>query len=293
MQDKQSSSVVTLENQITERFGLLLSQAQLAELLGRSTGGLRYSLSYPSDQQTWALKACGRMIGRRVYYPATEVAQMASHLPNAELHEIDAPHGHDAFLIRVDELNDKLVDFARQGVDMGLRFGRGNYPGMRTDLLFSADQTTVSPVCSPRLLEGPNPLREPEDLRHHTLLHLDWDPEVDAVPNWRMWLLAAGLEGIDPNRGPRFSLITMVLQAAIEGHGVALAEDVIAANDVETGRLVRPFELSLSDPMNFAYYIVSPEANADHPKIAAFRDWVLREACPDLDEGTEEAASQI
>ncbi len=76
MQDKQSSSVVTLENQITERFGLLLSQAQLAELLGRSTGGLRYSLSYPSDQQTRALKACGRKIGRRVYYPATEVAQI-------------------------------------------------------------------------------------------------------------------------------------------------------------------------------------------------------------------------
>ena len=70
------TSVVTLENQITERFGLLLSQAQLAELLGRSTGGLRYSLSYPSDQQTRALKACGRKIGRRVYYPATEVAQI-------------------------------------------------------------------------------------------------------------------------------------------------------------------------------------------------------------------------
>ena len=76
MQDKQSSSMVTLEKQITERFGLLLSQAQLAELLGRSTGGLRYSLSYPSDQQTRALKACGRKIGRRVYYPAIEVAQI-------------------------------------------------------------------------------------------------------------------------------------------------------------------------------------------------------------------------
>jgi LysR family glycine cleavage system transcriptional activator len=182
--------------------------------------------------------------------------------------------------VRIDA-NDKLVDFARQGVDMGLRFGRGDYPGMRTDLLFSAEQTTVSPVCSPKLLEGPNPLCVPGDLQHHTLLHLDWDPEVDAVPNWRMWLLAAGLDDIDPNRGPRFSMITMVLQAAIEGHGVALAEDVIAANDVEAGRLVRPFELSLSDPMNFAYYIVSPEATADHPKIAAFRDWVLAEACPE------------
>jgi len=76
MQDTKSNDAVTLENQLTERFGLLLSQTQLAELLGRSTGGLRYSLSYPSDNQTRALKASGRKIGRRVYYPASEVARI-------------------------------------------------------------------------------------------------------------------------------------------------------------------------------------------------------------------------
>ena len=76
MQDNESSSTTTLEKQVTERYGLLLSQTQLAELLGRTPGGLRYSLSYPSDNQTRALKACGRRIGRRVYYPATEVAQI-------------------------------------------------------------------------------------------------------------------------------------------------------------------------------------------------------------------------
>jgi hypothetical protein len=76
MQDKESPHVAMLQNQITERYGLLLSQTQLAELLGRTTGGLRYSLSYPSDQQTRDLKACGRKIGRRVYYPAMEVARI-------------------------------------------------------------------------------------------------------------------------------------------------------------------------------------------------------------------------
>jgi hypothetical protein len=76
MQGSESASAVTLEQQITARYGLLLSQAQLAELLGRTTGGLRYSLSYPSDQQTRDLKRCGRKIGRRVYYPANEVAQI-------------------------------------------------------------------------------------------------------------------------------------------------------------------------------------------------------------------------
>lgn len=76
MQASENKHVATLENQLAERFGLLLSQTQLAELLGRSTGGLRYSLSYPCDQQTRSLKACGRRIGRRVYYPASEVARI-------------------------------------------------------------------------------------------------------------------------------------------------------------------------------------------------------------------------
>ena len=76
MQASEHSSVETLEHQLTDRFGLLLSQTQLAELLGRTTGGLRYSLCYPSDPGTRALKACGRKIGRRVYYPASEVARI-------------------------------------------------------------------------------------------------------------------------------------------------------------------------------------------------------------------------
>ena len=76
MQDSVNVNVAILENQLTERFGLLMSQTQLAELLGRSAGGLRYSLSYPSHASTRALKACGRKIGRRLYYPASEVARI-------------------------------------------------------------------------------------------------------------------------------------------------------------------------------------------------------------------------
>ncbi len=76
MIDTTSSSATTLAQQITEHYGLLISQSQLAELLGRSAGGLRYSLKYPSDPSTRALKACGRKVGRRVYYPASEVARI-------------------------------------------------------------------------------------------------------------------------------------------------------------------------------------------------------------------------
>ena len=76
MQDSINSNVATLENQLSEHFGLLMTHTQLAELLGRSADGLRYSLSNPSDARTRALKACGRKVGRRVYYPAPEVARI-------------------------------------------------------------------------------------------------------------------------------------------------------------------------------------------------------------------------
>lgn len=76
MQATEHTVMTTLEQQLTDRFGLLLSQTQLAQVLGRSTGGLRYSLCYPSDARTRALKTCGRKIGRRVYYPASEVAKI-------------------------------------------------------------------------------------------------------------------------------------------------------------------------------------------------------------------------
>lgn len=78
MEDKARPTSTTLHEQLTVRFGILLSQAQLAELLGRTTSGLRFSLSVPADDKTRALKACGRRIGRRVYYPAVEVARIIS-----------------------------------------------------------------------------------------------------------------------------------------------------------------------------------------------------------------------
>ncbi len=91
-----------------------------------------------------------------------------------------------------------------------------------------------------------------------------------------MWLLAAGVDGIDATRGPRFSMQSMAVQAALEGHGVALASSVLVADDLAAGRLCKPFTLSL--PLSFAYYVVATEAAADQPKVAAFRAWILAEA---------------
>ncbi len=172
---------------------------------------------------------------------------------------------HDDIDIRVAP-SDALVDFERDGVDVGIRYGLGRYPGLRADRLLTEN---IFPVCSPSLLHGPQPLREPTDLRRHVLLHTD-----DA--DWRTWLLAAGVEDVDPTRGPFFADSSMLLQAAAAGHGVALARGVLAQDELAAGRLVRPFTLSL--PTEYAYYVVSPAARADEPAIVTFREWLLEEA---------------
>ncbi len=160
-----------------------------------------------------------------------------------------------------------LVDFAREEVDVAVRYGRGEWPGLRADCLLTLN---VFPVCSPKLLEGPHPLLTPDDLRHHTLLH------DDMAADWGRWLLVAGVDGIDTTRGPRIHDSSLVLQAAVDGLGVALARSALAAADLAAGRLVKLFDISL--PSVACYYVVYPEAWADRPKIAAFREWLLAEA---------------
>jgi LysR family transcriptional regulator, glycine cleavage system transcriptional activator len=159
------------------------------------------------------------------------------------------------------------VDLAREDFDIALRAGSGVYPGMRADLILTEN---FFPVCSPALLSGPRPLRVPADLRAHTLLH---DEPRDL---WQLWLKMVGIADIDATRGPGFSDSGMVIQAAIEGQGIAIAKGTLAGDDLKAGRLVRPFDQSL--PANYSYWLVCPEASAERPKIVAFRDWLLAEA---------------
>ncbi len=179
------------------------------------------------------------------------------------------------------QANDQLVDFARENVDLVIRYGRGRYPGLMAERLIADDYV---PVSSPTLLRGPHPLRKPADLKHHTLLHeenalrLDAQGEATEV-GWAMWLKAARVEGVDASRGPIFSHSSMVLQAAINGEGVALGRTALIAEDLAAGRLVKPFELLLKVPL--AYYIVAPPRALERPKVRAFRDWLLAEAGQD------------
>lgn len=177
---------------------------------------------------------------------------------------------HPGIDVRIDA-TDRLVDFAREEVDIGIRYGTGNYPDVHVEPLMAEE---VFAVCSPRLLEGSGPLRKPADLKAHTLLHSEWTTR--AQPDWAMWLLAAGVRDIDPSRGPQFSLAGMAIQAAIEGHGVALAGSVLVADDLAAGRLIKPFDLSV--PVSFGYYMVCAKTAVNRPRIVAFREWLIAEA---------------
>ncbi len=174
----------------------------------------------------------------------------------------------------------RLVDFARDDVDLAIRYGRGRWPGLRADLMLTEE---LFPVCSPALLEGPHPLKEPDDLRHHTLLHDEsWKVVfIGDFPEWNAWLETAGVGDIDATHGPGMSPSAMVVQAAIDGQGVALGRSVLVESDLAEGRLVKPFELTI--PLDYAYYVVCPENAAERPKVAAFRQWVIEEV------GTQQA----
>jgi len=163
--------------------------------------------------------------------------------------------------------SERLANFVSDGIDIAIRCGGGKYPGLSAELLMNEDHF---PVCSPELLKGRPALRTPADLARHTLLH-----DVFTV-DWAMWLRSAGIDDIDAHRGPTFLSSDHTIQAAIRGEGIALGRSALVADDLASGRLVRPFKLSL--PAGFAYYVVCPPHALQRPNIKAFRDWLLAEA---------------
>lgn len=167
----------------------------------------------------------------------------------------------------------RLVDFTREDVDIAVRYGGGNYPGLEVTPLMTEE---VFPVCGRRLVQGRHPLRVIDDLCHHTLIHDDSMPDGSAFPSWAGWLEAAGAPGIDATRGLHVNSSMLAIQAAIEGQGVALGRSVLVEDDLATGRLVRPFALTL--PLSFGYYIVHPKGLAKDSRVPQFRRWLLAEA---------------
>ena len=162
------------------------------------------------------------------------------------------------------------VDFAREDVDLAIRHGDGQWPELDAVNL-SAEE--LFPVCSPSLLTSHGGLHVPEDVLRFPLLHLD-----DRY-DWSCWLEAAGASGEGPLPGPILNHASMLIDAAIDGQGIALARTLLAAPDLIAGRLVRPFQAAI--PLRNTYWIVCPKATRALPKIVAFRDWLLEEVAAD------------
>jgi LysR family transcriptional regulator, glycine cleavage system transcriptional activator len=161
------------------------------------------------------------------------------------------------------------VDFAREDVDLAVRHGEGHWPGLDV-LRLSSEQLFA--VCSPNLLAGRPRLTKPADVLKFSLLHLD------DRKTWSRWLEAAGVEA-EPTQGPVLNRASMVIDAAVDGQGIALARTTLAAWDLINGRLVRPLTEALR--LSKTYWIICPKATSKLPKIATFRDWLIAEAAHD------------
>lgn len=176
---------------------------------------------------------------------------------------------HPAIDLRV-SANLNHIDFAHEDVDIAVRHSEGAVTGLDNTKLYAEE---LFPVCSPKLLHGRYALHKPEDLKHQTLLHLDHRQD------WSKWLDVAGVTEANLSRGPVLNQASMIIDAAVDGQGIALARTGLAAWDLINGRLVRPFSLAL--PVSYAYWIVCPKPTAKLPKIVTFRQWLLEEAAND------------
>ena len=166
-----------------------------------------------------------------------------------------------------------LVDFQREEVDIAVRYGHGNWPGLRAHWLMAEH---IFPVCSLVSAARRRAVARARGPRgHHTLLHTTTTSRED----WQLWLTAAGLPAsFASRRGMMFDQGLLAIQAAMEGLGVAMGRFHLVEADVAAGRLVAPFDMVL--PQDAGYYVVSPEVTADAPKIARFRDWLIASATP-------------
>lgn len=176
-------------------------------------------------------------------------------------------------------LVDATEDALESGdVDVVVRFGPGHYPGFHVHRLMSEE---VYPVCSPAIIDEARPLDNPTDLARHTLIHdegyMHYAREgirfKTTFPDWNMWYQAAGLGALEGTHGPRFSTSALAIQAAVDGQGVAMGRSVLVRDDLAAGRLIKPFELAISNV--FAYYCICLETETGRPEITAFRNWLI------------------
>ncbi|MFM0340568.1 LysR substrate-binding domain-containing protein [Paraburkholderia fungorum] len=179
---------------------------------------------------------------------------------------------HPYYDLRIDT-NGKLVDFTAERIDAGIRYGAGHWSDVVATFLLRDE---FFPVCSPTLMSGEHPLKEPADLRFHSLIHDMSMRTVAVFPTWRSWLQKAGYRDVvDCDRGLQINDSAAAIQTAVSGIGVALGRTSLVERDLLEGRLVRPF--GEAQACELAYYIVHKKDNEDAPAVVAFKEWLISE----------------
>lgn len=181
----------------------------------------------------------------------------------------DFRQSHPGIDIELDPTQ-RLADLRAEQTDLAIRYGHGGWSGVEAERLV---RVMDYPVCAPALAAS---LQQPADLRGQTLLH------DESAQTWALWLVAAGVDGIDATRGPRFHDVALALDAAMAGQGVAMGDDVLCARDIAAGRLVRLFDVTV--PRNW-YWLAMPEGRRLSPAAGAFRSWLLGALPPVEEEG--------
>ncbi len=200
--------------------------------------------------------------------------------------DIDLRVSASAELVDTDESAPSLSEdiLRRHGVDIAIRFGRGKYPGCDVERLVSV---SALPLCAPSLLSDPQrPLRTPNDLINHLLLH-DETP-YEGRPDWQSWLDAVGAHGVNGSRGIRFNRVSLALAAAVEGQGVVLSLEQLAMDDLDKGKLVVPFDYRVE--LTQAYHVISLPESSQDAHVVLFKQWLFDEV--NRDKGRRQAITR-
>ncbi|MEM8749214.1 MAG: transcriptional regulator GcvA [Pseudomonadota bacterium] len=216
-----------------------------------------------------AVRSVGRTVQSNILVVSSGPAFAAKWLAPRVFRFVDA---HPQIELRI-AASLKLADFNVDEVDCALRFGEGRYDGLHVEPLF---KEMILPLISPALLERHGGKLSAKDLAEMTLLHDDSNRFMKDGSGWSRWLEAAGIEGVDAERGPRFNHADHGLDAAVDGAGIVMGRLSIAMRDIRSGRLVAPFDSYIAARAGF--YFVAPPTALELPRVAEFRQWLMAEA---------------
>lgn len=158
-------------------------------------------------------------------------------------------------------------------LDISIRFGSGHYPGWQAINIFTPN---CIPVCSPQLIRTDSPIKQPGDLLHYPLIQDETTSSAEHPMDWRAWFAEHGINSPQAKLGARFSNSLLAIEAAISGQGIALALHPLVQADLESGRLIIPFDHATPAP--FTYCLVTSPCITNHDNVRRFCDWMCNEA---------------